>query len=42
LADTRGVEYESWLFTRELNRIRTVILEHSAHILEAWHDHCGE
>ena len=27
---------------RELNRIRAMILEHHAHILEVWHDHCGE
>jgi hypothetical protein len=27
---------------RELNRIRALILEHLGHILEAWHDHCGE
>jgi hypothetical protein len=27
---------------RELNRIRALIVEHLAHILEAWHDHCGE
>jgi hypothetical protein len=27
---------------RELNRIRTLIVEHLACILEAWHEHCGE
>ena len=27
---------------RELNRIRAMILEPRDHILEAWHDHCGE
>jgi hypothetical protein len=27
---------------RELNRIRAIILDNLARILEAWHDHCGE
>jgi hypothetical protein len=27
---------------RELNRIRALIVEHLARILEAWHDHCGK
>jgi Domain of unknown function (DUF4160) len=27
---------------RELNRIRALIVENLAPILEAWHDHCGE
>ena len=27
---------------RELNRIRALIVENLARILEAWHDHCGE
>lgn len=28
--------------SRELNRIRAVILDNLHRILEAWHDHCGE
>lgn len=28
--------------SRELNRIRGLILEHRARILEAWDEHCGE
>jgi len=27
---------------RELNRIRSLILEHLQRILEAWDEHCGE
>ena len=27
---------------RELNRIRTIILNNVEHILEAWYEHCGE
>lgn len=27
---------------RELHRIHALIVENLAHILEAWHDHCGE
>jgi hypothetical protein len=27
---------------RELNRIRGILLEQLAHILEAWYDQCGE
>jgi hypothetical protein len=27
---------------RKLSRIRTLIVENLARILEAWHDHCGE
>jgi hypothetical protein len=26
----------------ELNRVRSIIVEHLEHILEAWHEHCGE
>jgi (2Fe-2S) ferredoxin len=26
----------------ELNRIRRIIQEHHARIMEAWHEHCGE
>lgn len=26
----------------ELTRIRRIIQQHRARILEAWHDHCGE
>jgi hypothetical protein len=25
----------------ELNTIRRILREHSDHILEAWHEHCG-
>ena len=28
--------------SRELNRIRALILEHRARILEAWDEHCDE
>jgi Domain of unknown function (DUF4160) len=27
---------------RELNRIRAITLDNLEHILEAWHEHCGE
>jgi hypothetical protein len=27
---------------RELNRIRAITLGNLEHILEAWHEHCGE
>jgi hypothetical protein len=26
---------------RELNEIRRIIIENEAHIIEAWHAHCG-
>lgn len=28
--------------SRELNRIRAMILDHLEHIVEAWNEHCGE
>lgn len=27
---------------KELNRIRALVVEHLAHIVEAWHEHCGD
>lgn len=31
----------SGLTARELNRVRTIILEHRTTIREAWHEHCS-
>jgi hypothetical protein len=27
---------------RELNEIRRLVVEYEAHIIEAWHEHCGQ